>query len=457
MKDLIESIRQMMAEENFSGAELASESSLISVFPSQRSELVQIYLEALLHQKKSLPDHLVTEVLNLVWDKNTEQAISFYENASDELKLSHDSRILFFRMKLAERRGHIQELHNLISDFHLRIFERNVTYVPEFVSQLIQKYFRADFQLRLQGLALTLLRKDIRGAENHARELILETFEKSTPKILREKLTSMFNVLSAQTEKGPLEIYQNFLGVYLHGFEEKKDYKRLAEIVIYFDDFRFNVMVMQILYSHEYFDMCTDYSHELAVHENYDFVYVAKHFPDLKKYFVTMTHSVPRTTKWESPDLTLEEDPVLWSLIPHSVEKSEDEQLLIQLVKGQDFSDSSLLDLCVSFLQSELPLVAISAGLIVHSRSTDDKVKLKAAYLILTALLQSGDYRRAIDLALESMKLVSTNDDLLSFLYCEAEAYLRLGMNPEARQVLKKILSIDSRYRMARERLEKLE
>jgi tetratricopeptide (TPR) repeat protein len=92
----------------------------------------------------------------------------------------------------------------------------------------------------------------------------------------------------------------------------------------------------------------------------------------------------------------------------------------------------------------------------VHDRVGDERMKLKAAYLALTALLQSGDYRKALDLALESMKLVSTTDDLLSFLYCEAEAWLRLNKKNEARQVLNKILSIDSDYRMTRERLEQL-
>lgn len=454
--DLIESIRQMMADENFSGAEQASESLLISIEPARRALLVELYLESLLHQKKSLPAHLVTEILNNVWEKNPEHAISLFESAGEEVMRSQDTRVLFFRMKLAEKRGHIQDLHDLISDFHLRIFERNVPHVPEFISNIIRKYFRTDFQLRLQGLALTMLRKDIAGAELVARELILEAFEKSSPKVLREKLTSMHKVLASQAEKGPLEIYDNFLGIYLNGFQEKKDFKRLAEAVIYFEDFRFNVMVMQILYRSQYHDMCADYARELSVHKNYDFVYIAKHFPELKKFFVTVTKSVPRAAVWETPDLTLEEEPVLSPLRPLASERSEDEQLLIQLVKGQEFSDLTLLELCVSFLQSELPRVAVSAGQIVHARTTDTKIKLKAAYLILTALLQSGDYRRAVDLALESMKLVHTTDDLLSFLYCEAEAYLRLNMKTEAQQVLRKILSIDSRYRMARERLEKL-
>lgn len=455
--DLIESIRQMMAEENYSDAEQASESLLISALPNQRSELIRLYLESLIQQKKSLPAHLVTEVLNVIWDKNPEQAITFFEHAGDSIKSSPDSRVQFFRMKLAEKRGHVQELHDLISSFHLRIYERNVPHVPGFVSVLVQKYFRNDFQLRLQSLALTLLRKDLSSAESLAKDLILESFEKSSPKILREKLTSMLNILTAQTEKGPLEMFQNFLGVFLKGFEDKKDFKRLAEIMIYFDDFRFNVMFMQILHKNEFWDMCADYSHELSSHKDYNFVYVAKHFPDLKKYFVSLTPPAPRNEHWESPDLTLDDDPAPGSLLPHADERSQDEQLLIQLVKGQEFSDSALLDLCVSFLQSEIPRVAIAAGLIVHGRTGDDKMKLKAAYLVLTALLQSGDYRKAIDLALESMRLVTTTDDLLSFLYCEAEAYLRLNMAQEARQVLKKILSIDSRYRMARERLEKLE
>jgi hypothetical protein len=99
----------------------------------------------------------------------------------------------------------------------------------------------------------------------------------------------------------------------------------------------------------------------------------------------------------------------------------------------------------------------VAAAMIVHDRTTDDKVRLKAAYLALNSYLQCGDYRKVIDLALESMKFVSTNDDLLSFLYCEAEAYLRLNMKKEAKQVLSKILSIDAGYRMTRERLEKLE
>lgn len=455
--DLIESIRQMMAEENFSSAEQALEVALISALPASRSELISIYLENLIHQKKSLPDHLVSEVIHLLWEKNSELALSIYDHSSPSLKSSNDSRVLFFRMKLAEKRGHIQELHDLISDYHIHLFERSLPFVPPFVNELVQKFFRVDFQLRLQGLALTLLRKDLKSAETQIQNLILEAHEKSSPKILREKLTALHNVLVSQTEKGILEIYQSFLSILVHGFQDKKDFKRLAEAVIYFDDFRFNVMLMQILGGNGYSELATSYAHELADHKNYDFVYIAKHFPDLKKYFVSITQPIARATSWETPDLSLDEEVENDLVLSDLPDRFEDEEILVHLVKNQEFSEESLLDLSVSFIQSELPRVAHAAAMIVHERSQDNRIKLKAAYLALTSLLQSGDYRRAVDLALESMKLVDTTDDLLSFLYCEAEAYLRLEMKSEARQVLKKILSIDSRYRMARERLERLE
>ena len=454
--DLIETIRHMMAEENFSGAEIALETAISTASADKRNGLVQLYLQTLLHQKKSLPDHLVAETLNPVFEADAQQALVLFENASTTLQTSHDSRVLFFRMRLAEKRGHIKELHDLISDYHLRLYERSLPAVPKFVDEMVQKYFRTDFQLKLQAFALTLVRKDNSGAESQIRHLILEAYEKSTPKILKQKLDSLLQVLNVQTEKVSLEIYQSLLHVIVNGFTEKRDYKRLAETVIYFGDFRFNVIVMNILVANHLEDLATDYSRELAGHAEYDFVYIAKHFPDLKKYFVTLTSTIARSESWESPDLTLEERPSQSIYVPEVFDQNEDEVLLIHLIRNQEFTDTALLDLSVSFVQSELPKVAVAAAMMVHERSSEPKLKMKAAYLALTSLLLVGDYRKALDLALESMKLVETTDDLLSFLYCEAEAYIRLGLKKEAKQVLQKIVSIDSRYRMARERLEKL-
>lgn len=454
--DLMESIRQMMADANYSGAEQALELALISASKSQRIELIPLYFDCLLLQSRSLPVHLLLEVLNPLWENSPELAIRYFELASSQLVTSKDFRVLRFRMKLAEKRGRIQELHGLVSAYQLHLYERVLPAVPGEITALVQKYFRTDFHLSLQSFALTLLRRDYTSAEEQVRHLILDAFERSTPKAKKEKLIALLEVIRAQIEKGPFDIYLSLLQLYLHGIQEKKDYKRLAEVLIYFVDFRFNVMGLQILESIGAPELAQDLASDLQTHPSYDFVYVAKYFPGLKKYFVRITEDPTAVFSWETPDLTLE------GAVPKSKENfepvanSEDEILLIQLVRQQDYSPEALLELAVSFLQSELPRVAAAVALSVHKEAQTPAQKLKAAYLVLTSYLLSGDYRRTIDLALESMELVSTTDDLLSFLYCEAEAYARLGMVSEARQVLRRIVSIDAGYRMARERLEKL-
>jgi hypothetical protein len=55
------------------------------------------------------------------------------------------------------------------------------------------------------------------------------------------------------------------------------------------------------------------------------------------------------------------------------------------------------------------------------------------------------------------MATVELKNDILSFLYAQAEAYIGLGEKDKAKVVLTKVVSIDHQYRMARERLEKID
>lgn len=66
------------------------------------------------------------------------------------------------------------------------------------------------------------------------------------------------------------------------------------------------------------------------------------------------------------------------------------------------------------------------------------------------------DFRAALDTCLEAISKATTKDDVLSFLYGQAEIYIRLNQVRDARKILSKILSIDSKYRLAKERLDKL-
>lgn len=452
--DLIESIRPMMAEEKFAEAQAALEASLVSIPIAQRPTAISLLLECYLRQKKSLPDQLVLEVLSE--DREPSLVLEFFQNSSPALQTSGDSRVLLFRMKRAESRGQLQELHDLISEFQLGRFTRSLPVIPSLVSDYRRKYFRNDFQLRLQGLALELLRADGTGAEREVRDLILEAVEKSSVRSLRQKLTSIRQVIEAQTERGALELYLGFLQIFLDGFTEKRDYKRLAEFVIFIDDFRFETMILKLLVDAGEGDLAQTFLPALVKRRDYDFVYVAKHFPELKPWFVAVPETESDATPPEVSDLSLTEDAAPGIALSEVPLRSDDESILIQLVRTQSYDDPALLDLAVSFLQSELPAVAFEAANTLHRRALDPKLKLKAAYLMLTSLLLTGDYRRVIDLALESMADIRTNEDLLSFLYCEAEAYIRLGQKTEARQVLRRILSINGNYRLAQERLEKL-
>lgn len=138
------------------------------------------------------------------------------------------------------------------------------------------------------------------------------------------------------------------------------------------------------------------------------------------------------------------------------VEDFEDEQRYFNLIKYQTYTTDQLCDLAVSFLQSEMPRVALKASQQAIAQSETDKDYLKGSYLKLTCLLLLKDFRAALDTCLEAISKATTKDDVLSFLYGQAEIYIRLNQVRDARKILSKILSIDSKYRLAKERLDKL-
>lgn len=70
--------------------------------------------------------------------------------------------------------------------------------------------------------------------------------------------------------------------------------------------------------------------------------------------------------------------------------------------------------------------------------------------------MQLKDFRGALDLSLQALERSHKQEDVLSIMYSQAEAYLRLGHKNYARQTLKRILSIDENYRLTKQRLEKL-
>jgi hypothetical protein len=126
-------------------------------------------------------------------------------------------------------------------------------------------------------------------------------------------------------------------------------------------------------------------------------------------------------------------------------------------LKFQSYTPSELIELAISFLQSSFPRAAAEASSLAIKSTEDNKENLKATYLKATCLFQLADFRAVLDLALDALDRAESQDDILSFLYLQAEAYSKLGQKTNAKRALKKILSIDAKYRLTRERLERLD
>lgn len=453
--DPISDIRQMMAGQKFSEAQKLIEVQL-KLNSETRHELLLLYYESLQNQHKIFPPDLSLELAELEsQNKRFDFAIELTQNISSE---KFFIRILKIKIHAAEEKGQMEELYEHVSEFLLRQFEKQAPAVPQWIHELIEKYFRDDFKLKLKRLALSLLLNDVAAAEELTKQLIISTVERSSPKGTASKLESIGEVLKSGSNKGHLEIYQNFCLISANGISEKTDYKRLVEMTIYFDQFKFQVLLLDLLQKLDLSSEADNYSQVVRGSKDYNFVYLDKFFPHLKSYFVqTKKNSEKAQETIPSPDLKLTEkyqSQVLGSA--EGPEDLEEEQKFFSLLKYQSYSTSELCDLAVSFFQSEMPSVALKASEMALQAATDDKEFLKASYLKLTGQLKLNDFRAAIDTCFLALTKSTSRDDILSFMYGQAEAYIRLNQRKQAKAVLSKIVSIDAKYRLAKERLDQL-
>lgn len=453
--DPINQIRQMMADQKFSEAQKLIEVQL-QLNRVSRYELLQLYVEALQYQQKQLPNELAIELAEKeAVQKHFEKALQLISLLNTE---KFFIRALQIKIAAAEDKGRMEELYSYFSEFLLRQYEKQTPVVPAFISDLIDKYFRHDFNLKLKRLAVTLLLNDLTKAEETVKELIFSTVEKSSPKGVTNKLLSIGEVLKAASGITHLEIYQNFCFISANGLSNKSEYKRLVEMVIYFEDFRFKAMLLNLMVNLGLSQEATMYAASLRENKDFNFVYFDKFFPHLKSFFVLpQKPQEKKDEEWTKPDLKLTSNyssDIMAPMIDPEID--EDEQKYFHLLKYQNYGHDQLCDLAVSFLQSDMPSVALKASELAQKASVNDKEFLKACYLKLTAQLKLNDFRAAIDTCFQGLTQAQSRDDILSFMYGQAEAYIRLNQNKNAKAVLTKIISIDAKYRLAKERLDKL-
>jgi hypothetical protein len=446
----------MMAEQKFSEAQKLLEVQL-QLNNESRLELLHLYVEALESQHKQLPPEFTIELAEKEAElKNFETALRLINSVNTD---KYFIRTMKIKISAAEEKGRMEELHSCLSDFLLRQYEKQTPFIPLFISAMIEKYFRHDFNLKLKRLAIILLLNDLEAAEKIIKELIISTVEKSSPKGVTTKLVAIGEVLKSGGNISHLEIYQNFCFISAYGINDKAEYKRLAEMVIYFEDFRFKAMLLNLLVKFDLTREAELYASTLRASPDFNFVYFDKYFQGLKTLFIQHQQKAEPDKKEEipAPDLVLTSKYSSEIMAPLSEpEIDEDEQKYFHLLKYQNYTQEQLCDLAVSFLQSEMPVVALKASELALKGSSDDREFLKASYLKLMAQLKLNDFRAAVDTCFQGLTKAQSRDDVLSFMYGQAEAYIRLNQKKNAKAVLTKIISIDAKYRLAKERLDKL-
>jgi hypothetical protein len=453
----ISNIQQLLAESKFVEAQKAAELILNQSKGSETIELLELYFDSLKAQSRPLPYEQLFLLIDKLLPLKAEEAQVWLTHISKD-HFKDKQRIIMIEIRIAELKGKTEELYRLISQYQILRYEAHIPNLPDLIQTLTKKYFPHDFHLQLQNFALELMRMDLVTCEKAIKELILSCYEKSSPKGTKLKLNLLYAVLKSTSGLHHLELYKNFCFFMANGKVEKKDYKKIIELVIYFEDFKFQVLILNLLIQEELEDVAKDYAQEIRTNKDYNYVYLDKFLPHLKSLFfqkpeVAIKRNAPLLNEM---DLKVEKAPIYPFYDEILSDVSEEEILLAHLLKHQDFSTIELLEIAVSFVQSEFYLAALKASDLAFTSTNINELKLKACYLKVTCLLQTGDFRAALDLSLMALNISVTQNDILSFLYSQAEAHLKLKEYQMAKKVLRKILTIDDSYRMAKDRLERL-
>jgi tetratricopeptide (TPR) repeat protein len=461
MVENISRIQQLLAEAKFVEVQQLIEQSLNQNLDSQALEnLLELYFDCLKSQNKCKPIDKLIKLIEIKIDNNSDDVQKWLDQFNQAELQKYQFEILNLKINYYHRRGRLDDLYNTLRDFQNYFYEFRIPLVPSKVKDLIQKYFPQDFHLKVQALALDLLRMDLLSAESKLKELIFNSIINQTNRETKNKLNLLVTVLNTLPLLYQLDIYRNFCLMLTEGIKTKKDLKKIIECIIFIDDFKLQVIILKLLLKLNLDDVAASYVQVIKNNVDYDFVFLDKYLPDLKKYFVTSRSQKIIETKKESIDLTLEgEITPLINLEFSEIQNEllEHENLLSKLIKVQEFESETLLDLAVNFLQSDLNKTAIETIRLILEKSNDRQTKLRAHYLLATAYLKSNDYRAALDCCLVAMEMAESQNDILSFLYGQAEAYLKMKDKINAKKVLEKIVSIDRNYRLAKEKLEMID
>jgi len=457
MVDNFSNIQQLLAESRFAEVQKEVELLLLRDESSVTNELLEIYFKSLKAQSHNLPVELVFSLVDRLLPSNPNEAEKWIHELPNIAPRFSQKRLLA-EIQIAELKGKTQELFDLVTKYQLAQFEKQIPKIPDTVVNIVNKYFSNDYQVRLQALAFELLRLDLPNSEKHIKSLILSCFERSSPKGTKDKLNSLYELLRSIGGIQYLEIYKNLCFLFVNGISDKADYKKVIELVLYLEDFELQAVLLKLLVREKLDDVALFYAEAIKTNKNYSYVYFDKYFTELKPLFFKTTKKETSTEIHETKNIDLSIGSLPSYPFYHEIlsEISDEEILVSHIIKHQDFSSGDLLEIATSFVQSEFYLAALGASELAFQSTNDRKLKLKAWYLKIICLLKRGDCRAALDNSLVALSLSESQNDILSFLYSQTEALLRLKEYSSAKEVLERILTIDSNYRMTKERLDRL-
>lgn len=449
------------------GRLIQAERTLLDFSLQNEEELTIDFFHELFEVRRNLgkdfPFHELDQYFNKLAQKNQFEEINDLLNWWTNKHPSFESALLYkWRLQLLEQRGMLANLKETLKAFGMFILKHRYWPHMESFKKYHEKYFKED-----QDFIFVLILHQTQTFQFDQIEKQLILFvenqlirSKKTPKT-KDDIELLITILDQIQVKGKLDIWKSFLMLQNQSNFDEGLIKKIIEMVIYFDHFGIQLLILRSLHHFGQYEIAQSLADALKASSNYDFVMIEKYFPhDLKSYFIKkrQIESAPFLSELSPEDLKLD--------INYKKNKSreeeeahlltEEESLIISGIKHQELSFDQSLDLMISMLQMNLPLAARAIAFKINKEPVEAELKLKLNYLLLRVYYELKDYRAGIDIALDSLSIAKSGEDILAFMYAEADFHFHLGELNQAKLIYENIISLVGNYRMAFERLKEI-
>lgn len=462
--ELFKSVRLMMAEGRF----IQAERTLLDYSLQHEEQLSIDFFHELFEVRRlrgsDFPFSELHSYFKKLADKNKFQEINELLTWWTDKNPSFESVDLYqWKLRLAEIKGHLQGIEENLKSLGMLILSHKYWPHIELYKSYYERYFKNNYDLVFVLILYHLQTHQFDELEKIFYQFVNDQIIKSkrTAKI-DDDIDLILTLLNQSSSKGFLEVWKSFFHFLQVDDFDDVEIKKIIETFIYFDSQEMQLVLLRRLHQWGQTELVAEFAQTIKKMKSYDFVMIEKYFShDLKGYFFQKK----KEQKTEFKSLLSVDDLKLESKYDRDEDKeeserhllSEEESLIISGLKYQQFSLDQGLDLMVSMIQMNFPLAAREIGLRFRSANLEDSDRLKLNYLLLQIFHYLKDYRAGLDVALDSLSIASTAEDILAFTYAEADFYFMLGEKQRAKTLYLSILNLVGNYRMTKQRLKELD